>query len=156
VTLNYSVYNGSTGKLIDTTGFGKSKAIPFTVDKTQVISGLYKAVACSTPGTRVAAVIPPADAFGSSGQESLGITAKDSIVFVLDVDTVKLPVKTNVLSSPSSIFPKVTFDSKGVPTIAKPTGAAPKTLQVAYLKKGSGRPARSSTRAGLTANPHRS
>ncbi|MES2171857.1 MAG: FKBP-type peptidyl-prolyl cis-trans isomerase, partial [Actinomycetota bacterium] len=137
LTLNYSVYNATSGKQIDTTGFSKSDAIPLTVD-TSVITGLYKAVKCSTAGSRIAAVIPPAEAFGTSGQESLGIGAKDSIVFVIDVDTVKLPAKTKVLSTPSSIFPKVTFDSKGVPTIAKPTGAAPTTLQVAYLKKGTG------------------
>ncbi|MCU1415056.1 MAG: peptidylprolyl isomerase [Microbacteriaceae bacterium] len=142
ITVNYSVYNATNGKQIDTTGFGKSKAIPLSVDTT-VITGLYKAIKCSTAGTRIAAVIPPADAFGSTGQESLGIGAKDSIVFVIDVDTVKLPTKTKVLSTPSSIFPKVTFDSKGVPTIAKPSGTAPTKLQVAYLKKGTGVPIKS-------------
>lgn len=139
VTLNYTVYNGTSGKVIDTTGYGKSKAVSLALDKTQEIVGLYKAVECSTPGTRVVAVIPPADAFGSSGQESLGITAKDSIVFVLDVNTVKLPTKTKVLDAPDSTFPKVTFDSKtGAPTVAKPTGTQPSTLKVAYITKGTG------------------
>ncbi len=139
VTLNYTVYNGTSGKVIDTTGYGKSKAVSLAIDKTQEITGLYKAVLCSTPGTRVVAVIPPSDAFGSSGQTSLGITAKDSIVFVLDVNTVKQPTKTKVLDAPDSTFPKVTFDAKtGAPTIATPAGSQPTELKVAYLKKGTG------------------
>jgi FKBP-type peptidyl-prolyl cis-trans isomerase len=138
VTLNYTVYNGTTGKVINTTGYGKSKQISATLDKT-LIPGLRKAVACSTAGSRVVAVIPPADAFGSAGQSTLGIKAKDSIVFVLDVDTVKLPSKTAVLNAPDSTFPKVTFDAKGIPTIAKPTGTQPTKLKVAYLSKGKGK-----------------
>jgi FKBP-type peptidyl-prolyl cis-trans isomerase len=139
VNVHYSAYNGTSGKLIDSTGFKKSdETAPFVIDKTQELTGIYDALKCSTAGTRIATVIPPADAFGTTGSESLGITAKDSIVFVMDVVSVSIPAKTKVLNTPSSIFPKVTFDSKGVPTIAKPTGAAPKTLQVAYLKKGTG------------------
>ncbi len=144
VNVHYNAYNGTSGKLIDTTGFKKTdQTAPFVVDKTQELTGLYDALKCSTAGTRIVTVIPPADAFGSSGNESLGITAKDSLVFVMDIVSVSIPAKTKVLSSPSSIFPKVTFDSKGVPTIAKPIGAAPTTLQVAYIKKGSGVPIKS-------------
>lgn len=140
VTLNYTVYNGTTGKVIDTTGYGKAKAVSLTLDKTQEIVGLFKAVQCSTPGSRVVAVIPPTDAFGTSGQSTLGVGAKDSIIFVLDVNSVKLPTKTTVLDAPDSTFPKVTFDSKtGAPTIEKPSGTQPKDLKIAYLSKGTGK-----------------
>jgi len=140
VTVNYTVYNGTTGKVIDTTGYGKAKAVPVTLGKGQEIPGLLKALQCSTPGSRVVAVIPPADAFGKAGQSTLGVGAKDSIVFVLDVDTVKVAVKTTVLDAPNSTFPKVTFDAKtGAPTVAKPSGAEPKDLSIAYLSKGTGK-----------------
>lgn len=143
VTLNYSVYNGSTGKLIDTTGFGKSKAVSLTVDKGQVIPGLYDAVYCATPGTRVAVVIPPKDAFGSAGQQSLGIGAKDAVIFVLDVDTVKAAAKAlkKANGTPQAApagFPTVTLAANGAPTITMPTTPAPTTTQIADLKKGSG------------------
>lgn len=140
VTLNYTVYNGTTGKVLDSTGYGKAKTVSLVVDKTQEIVGLYKAVACATAGSRVVAVIPPKDAFGTAGQSTLGVKPKDSIIFVLDVDSVKLPTKTSVLDAPDSTFPKVTFDAKtGVPTIAKPTGTQPKALKIAYLSKGKGK-----------------
>jgi len=140
VTLNYTVYNGTTGKVIDTTGYGKAKVVPVVLSKGQEIPGLLKALQCSTPGSRVVAVIPPVDAFGKTGQTSLGVGANDPIVFVLDVTTVKLPAKTTVLNAPDSTFPKVTFDPKtGVPTVAKPSGVEPKDLSIAYLSKGSGK-----------------
>ncbi len=139
VNVHYSAYNATSGKLIDSTGFKKTdQTAPFVIDKTQELTGLYDALKCSTVGTRIATVIPPADAFGSTGNESLGVTAKDSLIFIMDVVSVSVPTRVTVESTPSSVFPKVTFDSKGVPTIAKPTGTAPTKLQVAYLKKGTG------------------
>jgi FKBP-type peptidyl-prolyl cis-trans isomerase len=138
-TVELTAYNGTTGKLIDSEGYTKaSTPIQLPVDKSTVIPGLYKALHCAPAGSRVVTVVPPADAFGSAGSTDLGVKAKDNVVFVLDVAKVTLPVKAKVLSKPTSIFPKVTFDAKGVPTVAKPTGAAPKKLQIAYLKKGTG------------------
>lgn len=140
VTLNYTVYNGTTGKVIDTTGYGKTKSVSLTIDKTQEIVGLYKSVVCSAAGSRIVAVIPPKDAFGTAGQSSLGVGAKDSIVFVLDVTSVKFPTTTPVLGSPDGTFPAVTFDEKtGAPTIAKPTGSEPTSLKIAYISKGTGK-----------------
>jgi FKBP-type peptidyl-prolyl cis-trans isomerase len=138
-TVELTAYNGTTGKLIDSEGYTKaSTPIQLPVDKSTVIPGLYKALHCAPAGSRVVTVVPPADAFGSAGSTDLGVKAKDNVVFVLDVAKVTLPVNAKVLDKPSSVFPKVTFDAKGVPTVAKPTGAAPKKLQIAYLKKGTG------------------
>lgn len=143
VTLNYSVYNGTSGKQIDTTGFGKDKAQPLTLTSGSIIPGLYKAILCAPQGSRVTAVIPPADAFGSAGQPSLGIAATDSIVFVLDVVTATKPVKAlakaNGTEQPAPKgFPTVTLGKDGAPTVTVPKTDAPTKLEIADLKKGSG------------------
>ncbi len=143
VTLNYAVYNGTTGKKIDATGYTKGKDIPYAVNKDSIV-GLYKAVLCSTAGTRVATIIPPADAFGTAGNSSLGIGAKDSVIFVIDVDSVKAPVKAlaKANGTPQAApagFPTVVLAASGAPTITMPTTAPPTATQVAVLKKGSGK-----------------
>ena len=143
VSINYSVYNATTGKRIDTTGFGKAKAQPLTLDKKSLIPGLYKAVACSAAGSRISAVIPPVDAFGTTGSASLGIGAKDSIIFVIDVVSAKKPVtplkKANGAAQPAPKgLPTVTLAASGEPTVTIPKTDPPTTLQIADLKKGSG------------------
>ncbi len=143
VTINYSVYNGTTGKQIDTTGFGVSKAQPLTLDSKSIIPGLFKAVACSPAGSRVDAVIPPVDAFGTAGSASLGISATDSIVFVIDVVSATKPVKAlakaNGADQPAPAgFPTVKLASNGSPTITIPKTDPPTALKIADLKKGTG------------------
>ncbi len=136
-SIRLTAYNATSAKLIDSEGYtASSPAFDLTVSKTDEIAGLYKAVHCATPGTRVVTVVPPVDAFGSSGQSDLGLGAKDSVVFVIDVASVKPP--TTVLDKPDSSFPKVSFDSKGAPTITMPKAKAPTDLKIAYLKKGKG------------------
>lgn len=143
VTLNYAVYNATTGKQIDTTGFGSANAQPLTLDEKSIIPGLYKAVACAPAGSRVDAVIPPVDAFGTAGSASLGISATDSIVFVIDVVTATKPIKAlakaNGTSQPAPTgYPTVKLAKDGSPTITIPKTAPPTTLKIADLKKGTG------------------
>lgn len=143
VTINYSVYNGTTGKEIDTTGFGASKAEPLQLDEKSIIPGLYKAIACSPAGSRIAAVIPPVDGVSSANQTGLGLTAKDSIVFVIDVVSATKPVKAlskaNGVEQPAPAgYPTVKLAANGEPTITIPKSAPPTSLEIADLKKGSG------------------
>ncbi|HEY0259246.1 MAG TPA: FKBP-type peptidyl-prolyl cis-trans isomerase [Lacisediminihabitans sp.] len=143
VTINYAVYNATSGKELDTTGFGASKAQPLTLTDGSIIPGLYKALLCSTVGSRVAAIIPPADAFGTTGQSDLGIAATDSIVFVIDVVTAKKPVKAlaKANGAPQAApkgYPTVKLAKSGEPTITVPKTAAPTKLEIADLKKGTG------------------
>lgn len=143
VKATYSVYNGTTGKVIDTTGTAASKAVTFTVDKSAEITGLYDALRCSTAGSRVVTVIPPADAFGTAGQSDLGVGAKDSLVFLLDIHSVTLAPKAlkKANGTPQAApagYPTVKLAANGAPTITVPTTPAPTTLEIADLKRGSG------------------
>ncbi len=143
VTLDYAVYNGATGKKIEVTGYTKKTSVAFTLDKAKLIPGLYKAVLCAPAGSRVTAVVPPADAFGATGQSDLGIGAKDNIVFVIDVDTVaaapKVLKKANgAQQTPKAGYPTVKLAASGEPTITMPTTPAPTSLMITDLKKGTG------------------
>ena len=143
VHVDYSMYNGTTGKELTTTGFD-GRTVPFTLDETKFLPGIVATLQCSTVGSRVVGVIPPGDAFHTAGSTALGIGAKDEIVFIADVvkvDPPPAPVLTaprGAKQQPVAGFPTVKFDSKGIPSIAVPAGAAPKQLQVEVLIKGDG------------------
>jgi peptidylprolyl isomerase len=51
----------------------------------QVITGWNKGLVGVPVGSRVMLIVPPADAYGKSGQPSAGIKGTDTLVFVVDV-----------------------------------------------------------------------
>src|SRR5262249_3919484 len=51
----------------------------------QLLPGLEQALVGQRAGSRVLAVIPPADGFGSSGNSQEGVGANDTLVFVVDM-----------------------------------------------------------------------
>lgn len=151
VTVDYVAYNGTTGKKL--AAVNETKAGTGFPLNSGLLPGLYKALLCTTKGSRVVAVIPPADAFGTAGSTQLGIKPKDSIVFVLDVLGIKAAPKSTPTPTPSvsalpkangtpqslpAGYPTVTLASNGAPTITVPKTPAPTTLEIADLQKGSG------------------
>jgi peptidylprolyl isomerase len=140
ITADFAVYNGTTGKELDSTGFD-GKTVPFTVDSKHILAGLVKTLQCTPAGSRVVGVIPPSEAFGTTG--STGVGAKDSIVFVADVVTVKAPAPallksaTGTVEAPQAGFPTVTF-TKNLPTVAIPSTPQPTAFQEEVLIKGKG------------------
>jgi len=133
-------WSGKTHKLIGST---YSEGVP-TLFTGQLLPGLEKALIGQKVGSRVLAVIPPADAFGSTGNSEIGVGAKDTVVFVVDM------LKT--IDNTASVSGKQTYSGGGsLPTVTAPakTGesptitipknvTAPKTLQVKTLIKGTG------------------
>ena len=144
--VHYTVYNATTGKQVDATEYTKDGAIEFPLDDTKLLPGIVKAVECASAGTRLAAVIPPEDAFRDAGSSEFGIGAKDSLVFVIDVTKVSAPKKTEPplpkadgqeQPAPEG-FPSVEVAKDGTPTVTIPDSAPPAELKVAVLKKGDG------------------
>ena len=134
----YAVYNGSNGKQIDTAGYDGSQLAQFTASETALMSGLAKTIGCVTEGSRVVSVIPPSDAFGTAGNEQLGVGAKDSLVVVLDVKSV-LPSKAwGASQSAPAGLPTVELAKDGKPTVKLPKGDAPAEFELGVLKKGDG------------------
>jgi peptidylprolyl isomerase len=141
--VDFAIYNGTTGKQLTTTGFD-GKAVPFTVDPTKYLPGIVKTLKCSSVGSRVVGVIPPSDAYKSTGSTDLGIGAKDEMVLIADVISVSpppaapLPHAKGSTQAPQSGFPTVVMSAKGIPTVTIPTTAAPSNFMEEVLIKGKG------------------
>jgi FKBP-type peptidyl-prolyl cis-trans isomerase len=138
---NYVVYDwsGSTHKLLGSTY--SAGGVP-TLFAGQLLPGLEKALIGQKMGSRVLAVIPPKDAFGTSGNSEIGVGATDTVVFVIDmikeVNNTAAATGKQTFSGGGAL-PTVTAGAAGKgPTITIPKTAAPKTLQVKTLIKGTG------------------
>jgi len=137
---NFVLYDwsGKTHKLIGST---YSDGVP-TLFTGSLLPGLETALEGQKVGSRVLAVIPPKDAFGTAGNSEIGVGADDTVVFV--VDLVKSfdnnqGVSGSQTSDGGGSLPTVKAGAVGKgPTITIPKTAAPTTLQVKTLVKGTG------------------
>jgi peptidylprolyl isomerase len=134
----YSIYNGASGELIESYGYADGEPVTFAADAAQLLPGLAKAIGCETAGSRVAAVIPAVDAWGEAGNEQVGVAAGESLVAVIDIESVVPTRADGVDQEVPEGLPTVTLAEDGTPTVAVPGGDAPSELQVAVLKKGDG------------------
>ncbi len=143
VDVDYTIYDGTSGKKIDETKYAAGGTAAFQL-KSPLLAGMIKGLQCSTQGSRVVAVVPPADAFKEAGSTGLGVSATDSLIFVFDVVKVSAPVtvlpKANGTEQPPVAgLPTVTLATNGAPTITVPKVDPPTTLTIEALKKGSGK-----------------
>jgi peptidylprolyl isomerase len=110
----------------------------------QLLPGLEQALVGQRAGSRVLAVIPPADGFGSAGNTQEGVGADDTLVFVVDMISTfgTSAVPGTQASNGGGSLPTVTPPAPGStagPVITIPDEAAPPTtLQVKTLIKGKG------------------
>jgi FKBP-type peptidyl-prolyl cis-trans isomerase len=132
------VWSGKTHKLLGST---YSEGVP-TLFTGTLLPGLQTALMGQKVGSRVLAVIPPKDAFGTTGNSQIGVGPNDTVVFVIDMlksfDNTA-GVSGTQTSNGGGTLPTVTAGAAGKgPTITIPSTAAPKTLQVKTLIKGTG------------------
>ena len=143
VEVDYTAYDGATGKKIDATTYQKGATTAFQLKNSSILPGMIKGLKCSPAGSRVVAVIPPADAFKAAGSQGLGVKGTDSLVFVFDVVKVTSPVKVlpkanGAAQKPVAGLPTVKLAESGEPTVTVPKADAPTDLRIADLKKGTG------------------
>jgi FKBP-type peptidyl-prolyl cis-trans isomerase len=137
---DFAVYDWS-GKHHKLIGSSYSTGLP-TLFAGQLLPGLEKALIGQKLGSRVLAVLPPAEAFGSGGDPGIGVGPTDTVVFVVDMlasvgNTAGASGKW--LSNGGGALPTVTAGKPGKgPKITIPKTAAPKTLRVKTLIKGCG------------------
>src|SRR5580704_4561752 len=121
------------------------KASTFTSNPTVIggtmLPGLETALIGKKVGSRVLAVIPPADGYGTSGNSQLGITGSTTLVFVIDVlksysDTAS--ASGAQVSNGGGTLPTVTAHAGAAPTITIPANKPPTSLVTTTLIKGSG------------------
>jgi peptidylprolyl isomerase len=136
---NFSLYlwSGTTHKLLDSTYSTNPEALPATL-----LPGIQSAIVGKKVGSRVLAVIPPKEGYGTSGNSQLGVKGTDTLVFVMDLiqkfsDTAS--ASGSQVSNGGGSLPTVTAAQGGAPTVKIPNGVTPpKTLTVQTLIKGSG------------------
>jgi len=143
VTLSYVMYDGKTGKKVDSRGWSADSRVVFPLDTTQVLAGFVGSLVCSSVGDRVASVIPAAQAFGTTGSEQIGVGGGDSIVFVADVLDITPTKADGAAKTLPSTFPKITLSATGTPTVKIPATDPPKTLKIAESKVGTGKTVKS-------------
>jgi FKBP-type peptidyl-prolyl cis-trans isomerase len=86
VIAQYTGYIWRTKKVFDSSWTsGSPFGFVIGASPEQVISGWDSGLAGQTVGSRVMLVIPPKDAYGSTGASQAGITGKDTLVFVVDI-----------------------------------------------------------------------
>jgi FKBP-type peptidyl-prolyl cis-trans isomerase len=121
------------------------KANTFTSSPTviggQMLPGLESALIGKKVGSRILAVIPPTEAYGTSGNSQLGITGSTTLVFVIDVlksysDTASATGTQE--SSGGGTLPTVSAKTGTAPTLTFPSSSPPSALVTRTLVKGSG------------------
>jgi len=121
------------------------KANTFTSNPTVIggtmLPGLESALIGQKVGSRVLAVIPPAQGYGTSGNSQLGITGTTTLVFVIDV----LKAYSNTagatgtqVSNGGGTLPTVAAKAGSAPTLTFPSSSPPSGLVSKTLIKGNG------------------
>lgn len=140
VKMDYSLYNATTGELIETSAYTAGQEVSYPVDAAATqFTGLAKTILCSNVGTRVVGVIPNAEGFADQASQA-GLGADDVLLFVIDVEGVvaePLAEATGTPVDPQDGFPEVVF-ADGKPTVTIPTGAVPTTFAIETLIQGDG------------------
>ncbi|WP_377268354.1 FKBP-type peptidyl-prolyl cis-trans isomerase [Peterkaempfera sp. SMS 1(5)a] len=141
VTVDYTAKDWTTGKTIPSSYDKGGQPQLFQAGAGELIAALDSSVAGRKVGSRVLVVAPPAAAFRDQGNSQLGIGAKDTLIFVVDIVRSLDPGAT-VTGTPAaapSDMPQVKDNGKKAAEITVPKGvAAPKTLKSAVLIKGTG------------------
>jgi peptidylprolyl isomerase len=136
--IHFTVYNGQTGENLDSTGYDSAQLFQASIDETALLPGLVKTLRCSTVGSRVVGVVPPADAFGDQGNEDLGVKPGEPVVFVVDVvGVVPTQVEGDSVPLPEG-FPEVVWAETGQPTVTIPDADPPADLKIATVITGDG------------------
>jgi FKBP-type peptidyl-prolyl cis-trans isomerase len=135
---NYVVYiwSGTTHKLAQST----YTSLP-ALFAGRLLPGLQAALRNQKVGSRVLAVIPPKDGYGSRGNASGGVKPTDTLVFVIDLLKAygaKATASGTQVSTGGHGLPVVTPGTP--PQITMPKTAPPRNLVAKTLIQGSGQP----------------
>jgi FKBP-type peptidyl-prolyl cis-trans isomerase len=137
---NYAIYlwSGTSHKLLQSTFKTGGKPTLFAGT---LLPGLETALIGQKMGSRVLAVIPPKEGFGTSGDAQAGIKGTDTLVFVVDMIkdfTGNAAASGQQVSNGGSGLPTVTAAAGAAPTIKMPSGNPPTSLTTKVLIKGTG------------------
>jgi FKBP-type peptidyl-prolyl cis-trans isomerase len=140
---NYAIYiwSGTAHRLAQSSFTTTTHHGNPTLFSGQLLPGLEKALIGQKMGSRVLAVIPPKEGFGTSGNAQVGIKGTDTLVFVVDLiqDFAANASATGTpVSSGGKGLPTVTAVTGSAPTIKMPSGKPPTKLVTKTLIQGTG------------------
>lgn len=133
----YSIYNGSTGELIGTTGFeGEQLAkVLATADAVPNFCNVFAGVPL---GSSFVTVFAPSDFHDGLGNPDFGIGAEDSVVMYVELEDISYPRATGETRSQQAGFPTVVLTTDGQPGIQPLESEAPTEFKSNVLIEGSG------------------
>lgn len=143
--IDYTLYNAATGALIEESGYDEFSPSPLSVNTDAPnFVGVSLVSACSTVGSRVAGLIPAAEAFGADGAPEFGLAAGEALLFVVDIIEITPepePPLERLEGEPQASpegFPGIEYAEDGAPTVTIPDGDIPTEFALATLIEGSG------------------
>lgn len=140
IKMDYTLYNATTGELIETSAYTAGQEVSYPVDAAATqFAGLAKTLVCSNVGSRVVGVIPNSEAFADQA-EAAGLGVDDVLLFVIDVEGLvpaPLAEATGTPVDPKAGFPEVVF-TDGKPTVTIPDGPVPTAYDIETLIQGDG------------------
>jgi FKBP-type peptidyl-prolyl cis-trans isomerase len=137
---NVTIYkwSGTKSTLLDSTYSTGAQLIPSDLG----LPGLVTALKNATLGSRVIAVLPPKDAYGTGGDSQIGVTGSDTLVWVLDLLQQFSPNAAATgghVSAGGGTLPTVSTPPAGqAPSVMIPKKSPPTKLSVTTLVQGSG------------------
>ncbi|MEY4477553.1 MAG: hypothetical protein RJA31_1057 [Actinomycetota bacterium] len=140
IKMDYTLYNATTGELIETSAYTAGQEVSYPVDAAATqFAGLAKTLVCSNVGSRVVGVIPNSEAFADQA-EAAGLSADDVLLFVIDIEGLvpkPLDEATGTPVEPKAGFPEVVF-TDGKPIVTIPEGPVPTAYAIETLIQGDG------------------
>jgi FKBP-type peptidyl-prolyl cis-trans isomerase len=128
------IWRGKTHKLLASS----NQLIPPDI----ALPGLKQALTGARMGSRVVAVLPPKEAWGTSGNSQIGVQGTDTTVWVVDLQQTYAPNASATgqhVTNGGGKLPSVSAAAAGTePKITMPTSAPPANLTVTTLLKGTG------------------
>jgi hypothetical protein len=129
--------NATTGQTIDV-GLKPTDLLRRTAGESSDTTGPFgKILECATVGSRIAATMTVATAFGQGGTEE-GLGDKDTVVIVIDVARGFIGRADGAPQLAENGMPAVVLAPDGQPGISVPAEAPPKKTRTATLKRGDG------------------
>jgi FKBP-type peptidyl-prolyl cis-trans isomerase len=136
---NYAVYiwSGTSHRLVQSTFATKNPQL----FAGPLLPGLKTALVGQKMGSRVLAVIPPAQGYGKSGNPQAGVKPSDTLVFVVDMLKEFPPTASasgQQVTAGGGSLPTVSPAKGTQPQITMPSAKPPSTLVAKTLIKGTG------------------
>lgn len=138
VLAEVSILNGTTGEVLQSTGFaGEGSGIILTVG-TETLPPLTIALECASVGSRVIVAGSAEETHGGKAVPEAGIAADDSFIYVVDILDSYLAKANGKTRAGDNGDPTVVLAPNGTPGVSMPQTDAPEELKTSVLKQGDG------------------